>query len=61
MSSETLRQRPSEQRARAVTRPAGVSSTTVVSGSCIGNMPSSSKAVTTQMQLLPDMGWALSA
>ncbi|MNN96393.1 hypothetical protein D3C81_2153700 [compost metagenome] len=45
----------------AVTSPAGVSSTTVVSGSCIGTMPSSSSAVTTQMQLLPDMGWALSA
>ena len=60
LSRLTDTQRPSSQRARATTRPAGVSRRTMVSGSRIGTRPVSSRAVTTHMQLLPDMACARS-
>ena len=61
MSRATRSQRPSRQVARAVTSPAGVSSTTVVSGSSMVTMPVSRRTVVTQMLLEPDMAWAWSA
>ena len=47
---------PSRQRASTGTGPAGVSSVSVVTGSRIGSMPVSSRTVTVQMVLEPDIG-----
>jgi hypothetical protein len=47
---------PSRQRASTGTGPAGVSRVSVVTGSRIGNIPVSSRTVTVQMVLEPDIG-----
>ena len=53
--SSTLSQRPSRQRARTSTTPAGASSRSVVSGSRISTMPVSSSTVATQIVFEPDI------
>ncbi|MNC37964.1 hypothetical protein D3C75_865490 [compost metagenome] len=46
---------PPSHRALMRISPAGASSTSSVSGSCIGSMPISSSTVTTEMVLPPDI------
>ena len=53
--SSTLSHLPSLQRAVTSTTPAGASSRTVVSGSCISTMPVSSSTVATQIVFEPDI------
>ena len=60
MVSSTRSHLPLRQVARAVTRPEAVSMRTMVSGSTMGSMPVSSRTVVRQMELEPDMAWALS-
>jgi hypothetical protein len=54
--SSTRSTLPARQRACTGTRPAGVSTVSVVTGSRIGSMPVSRSTVTVQMVLEPDMG-----
>ncbi len=58
MVSFTRSHRPSRQVAVALTRPAAVSSITIVSGSCISTMPLSSNAVVTQIEFDPELACA---
>ncbi len=53
--SSTLSHRPSRQLAVTSTTPAGASSRSVVSGSCISTMPVSSRTVATQIVFDPDI------
>ena len=58
MSSATLTTLPPSQVAVAVTSPAAVSKVTVLTGSTIGIMPVSSRAVVAHMAFDPDIAWA---
>ena len=53
--NSTLSQRPFRQAARTSTTPAGASSRTTVSGSCISTRPVSSSTVATQIVFDPDI------
>ena len=56
MRTRTRSTRPLRQVATASIRPPGASSTSRVSGSCIGRMPVSSSTVATHKLFEPDIG-----
>jgi hypothetical protein len=56
LSKVTLTHLPSRHSAVTGTSPAGASSVSLVTGSVIGSMPVSSRAVTVQIVFVPDIG-----
>jgi hypothetical protein len=56
LSKVTLTHLPSRHSAVTGTSPAGASSVSLVTGSCMGIMPVSRSTVTVQMVLVPDIG-----